>query len=289
MGDYAEKAAEQLAKAEKKLQSWSLFSNKYEDAAELIEKAANNFKLAKLWDEAGAAFLKLTECHTKLESKHEVASCYVDAANAFKKTNQRKAISCLEKAIDAFTELGRLSLAGKHHKDIGEMLEGEGNMEKAMFHFEQAAELYEGEEQSSTANTCKLKVAQFAAQLGAYLKAVEIFEAVALASLDNNLLKYSVKTYLLSAGLCQLCRNDSVAVSNALEKYESMDPTFKGTRECKLLRDLAAATEEGDVQQFTQVIADFDSLSRLDSWKTTVLLAAKRLVTAKENGGEDLC
>ena len=53
--------------------------------------------------------------------------------------------------------------------------------------------MYEGEEQTSTANTCKLKVAQFSAKLECYVKAIELFEAVALASLDNNLLKYSVK------------------------------------------------------------------------------------------------
>lgn len=289
MGDYGEKATEQLKKAEKKLQSWSLFSNKYEDAGELIEKAANNFKLAKLWDEAGSAYLKLIECQTKLESKHEVASSYVDAANAFKKTNPKQAVTCLEQAIDAFTDLGRLSLAAKHHKDIAEMLDAEGNVEKAMFHFEQAAELYEGEEQTSTANTCKLKVAQFAAQIELYVKAIEIFEAVAHASLDNNLLKYSVKTYLLNAGLCQLCRNDTVAIANAVDKYQEMDPTFRGTRECKLLQDLAQAMEEGDVTQFTNHVAEYDNLSRLDTWKTTILLAAKRLVASREGGSEDLC
>jgi hypothetical protein len=73
-----------------------------------------------------------------------------------------------------------------------------------MQHFERAAELYDGEEQTSTANSCKLKVAALAAHVEQYVKAVEIFEAVALASLSNNLLKYSVKSYLLNAGLCQV-------------------------------------------------------------------------------------
>lgn len=50
-------------------------------------QAANNFKLAKLWEEAGAAYLKLGECHKKLDSKHELASSFVDAANSYKKTN----------------------------------------------------------------------------------------------------------------------------------------------------------------------------------------------------------
>ena len=47
----AKEARELVARAEKKLQTskfMSMFSgNKYEDAAELLEKAANSFKLAK--------------------------------------------------------------------------------------------------------------------------------------------------------------------------------------------------------------------------------------------------
>jgi hypothetical protein len=39
MGDNAAKGADQLKKAEKKLASWQIFGNKYEDAAELLEKA----------------------------------------------------------------------------------------------------------------------------------------------------------------------------------------------------------------------------------------------------------
>lgn len=50
MGDYAARGADFLKKADKKLNSFGFFSsfgNKYEDAAELLEKAANHFKLAK--------------------------------------------------------------------------------------------------------------------------------------------------------------------------------------------------------------------------------------------------
>ena len=49
------------------------------------------------------------------------------------------------------------------------------------------------------------QVAQFAAELERYSEAIEIYEGVARASVDNNLLKYSAKGYLLNAGICQLC------------------------------------------------------------------------------------
>ena len=48
-------------------------------------------------------------------------------------------------------------------------------------------------------------MAQFAAELERYGEAVQIYEGVARQSVENNLLKYSAKGYLLNAGICQLC------------------------------------------------------------------------------------
>lgn len=47
MGDQIARGEEFEKKAEKKLNSWSFLGSKYEDAADLFEKAANCFKLAK--------------------------------------------------------------------------------------------------------------------------------------------------------------------------------------------------------------------------------------------------
>lgn len=47
MADQLARAEEFEKKAEKKLTSWGLFGSKYEDAADLFDKAANSYKLAK--------------------------------------------------------------------------------------------------------------------------------------------------------------------------------------------------------------------------------------------------
>lgn len=64
-----------------------------------------------------------------------------------------------------------------------------------------------------------------------------------------------------------------------------MDASFADSRECKLLVDLAAAMEAGDEGVFTDVVKEYDSMSRLDQWKTTLLLRAKKRCVAEE---EDL-
>ncbi len=47
MSDFESKARDYVAKGDKKLKSFGFFGNKYEEAADLYEKGANQFKLAK--------------------------------------------------------------------------------------------------------------------------------------------------------------------------------------------------------------------------------------------------
>ncbi|KAL1804995.1 hypothetical protein DCAR_0830785 [Daucus carota subsp. sativus] len=287
MSDQIAKGVEFEKKAEKKLTGWGLFGSKHEDAAELFEKAANCFKLAKSWDQAGAVYVKLAQCHIKLDSKHEAAGSYADAAHSYKKTNTKEAINCLEQAVNLFMEIGRLSMSARYYKEIAELCEQEENLEQAMHFYDKAADLFQSEDVSSSANQCKQKIAQFAAQLEHYQRAIDIYEDIARQSLNNNLLKYGVRGHLLNAGICQLCKKDVVAITNALDRYQELDPTFSGTREYKLLADLAGAVDEVDVAKFTDAVKEFDSMTKLDAWKTTLLLRVKESLKAREEEDED--
>lgn len=68
-----EKGDALVAQAEKALKKLRLFGNKYEDASEFLDQAANQYKLAKEWEKAGSTLEKLSQCHQKLESAHEEA------------------------------------------------------------------------------------------------------------------------------------------------------------------------------------------------------------------------
>ncbi|KAI3844465.1 hypothetical protein MKX03_022597 [Papaver bracteatum] len=296
MGDRAAKSGENfLNKAQKKINGgWALFSSnskyedsadKYEDAADLYEKSAKYFLKAKAWDSAAAAYIKLAGCHLKLERRHEAASAYVDAANAYKEiwNSPKEAISCLDQAVSQFMEIGSFNMAARCCKEIGELCEAQQNVYQAIAYFELAAHLFQREEvmkMNVSAHECKQKVAEFSAKQKQYRKAIEIYEEMAKQCLNNNLLKYSVKEYLLSAGLCQFCKDDVVALNNALEKYRDLDPTFSETRECKLLTVLAAATDEEDVGKFTDAVKEFKSMTRLDAWKTTMLFRAEKALVS---------
>jgi alpha-soluble NSF attachment protein len=75
-----------------------------------------------------------------------------------------------------------------------------------------------------------------------------------------------------------------VATNRALGQYRDIDTTFSSTREHQLLVDLAEAVEEGDQEKFADKLFQFDQMSKLDKWKTTLLLRVKEGVEEK---GED--
>ena len=75
--------------------------------------------------------------------------------------------------------MGKFQLAAKHHQTIAEVYETEAaDLEKAVQHYEQAADYFRGEESNSSANKCMLKVAQYSAQIENYDKAIKIYEQV---------------------------------------------------------------------------------------------------------------
>lgn len=102
-------------------------SNRLEDAVECYQRAANLFKMAKNWSQAGKAFCEAANLHSKAGSRHDAATNYVDASNCYKKTEPHEAVNCLKQAIAIYTDMGRFTMAAKHHQTIAEMYENEAN------------------------------------------------------------------------------------------------------------------------------------------------------------------
>ncbi|XP_070761487.1 N-ethylmaleimide-sensitive factor attachment protein, alpha b isoform X1 [Enoplosus armatus] len=293
-----------VAEAEKKMKSSQSFfgamfggSSKMEEACDMYVRAANMYKMAKNWSvktvnsltcniffsAAGNAFSQAARLHLQMQSKHDAATNFIDAGNAFKKADPQEAINCLNRAIEIYTDMGRFTIAAKHHITIAEIYETElVDIDKAIAHYEQAADYYKGEESTSSANKCLLKVATYAAQLEQYPKAIEIYEQVGTHAMDSTLLKYSAKDHFFKAALCHFCV-DMLNAKLAVQKYEEMFPAFSDSRECKLLKKLLDAYEEQNVDAYTDSVKEYDTISRLDQWLTTMLLRIKKTIQEDES------
>lgn len=68
-------------------------SAKLDQAIELYCRAANEFKKAKNWLAAGNAFCDAAKINAKLKIRHEVARCFVDAANCYRKVDTRRKLA----------------------------------------------------------------------------------------------------------------------------------------------------------------------------------------------------
>lgn len=155
---------------------------------------------------------------------------------------------------------------------------------QAIAHYEQSADYYKGEESNSSANKCLLKVAGYTAQLEQYQKAIDIYEQVGTNAMDSPLLKYSAKDYFFKAALCHFCI-DMLNAKLAVQKYEELFPAFSGSRECTLMKKLLDAHEEQNIDSYTEAVKEYDAISRLDQWLTTMLLRIKKTIQGDE---EDL-
>ena len=254
-----------------------------------------------------------------------MANTLVEAFKVYRKEEPTEAARVLAKAIQHYTIKGQFRRAATHQQNLAEVYELEiGDQRRALEAYETAAGWFESDNAEALANKLYLKVADLAALDGDYHKAIEKFEAVARSSVNNNLMKWSVKDYFLKAGICHMAtkvrtpeapsqspraspaiaptshhkpksfkityqltitsQQDIVATRRALQTYLELDNSFQQTREFLLLNDLAEAVEQGEQEQFADKLFQFDQMSKLDKWKTTLLLRVKNNI---EEQGED--
>ncbi|KAL2116956.1 hypothetical protein VTJ04DRAFT_9124 [Mycothermus thermophilus] len=279
-------------KAKKALQSaaggWGFFSNKeekYQNAADYYVQAANAYRLEKLNKEAGQAFEAAAAIHRdKLNEPDDAANLMVDAFKVYRKEYPQDAIRCIKVAIERYQAKGNFRRAASHLENAAELLEVDlGDRKTAMQFYADAARWYEEDGAKALANKLWLKEADIAALEGDYYRAIQNFEKVADSSLENHLMKYSVKDYFFKAGLCILATKDLVSARRNLQRYCEKDPSFAGQREAQLLSDLIEAIEQGNQEMFTDKLYAYDQMSRLDRWKSEILLRVKNQIEEADN------
>ncbi len=73
-----------------------------------------------------------------------------------------------------------------------------------------------------------------------------------------------------------IIRQDPVTARRSAATYASQDVTFASTRESKFLVALIEAREAGDIEAYTGAVVEYDQVTKLDNWKTSMLLKIKR-------------
>ena len=79
-----------------------------------------------------------------------------------------------------------------------------------------------------------------------------------------------------------------IFLRQALDKYQEWMPAFEDSRECKLVVKLIEAHDNNSADAFAEAIAEYDKITRIDEWLTTILLRIKKTITASEIEPSDL-
>lgn len=292
----ADNAKALVQQAEKKLKGgfMSFLSGgpRYDEAMELYQQAANQYKLAKDWQEAANCFTQCAYCARKSGSATDEATNLMEAGNVLKKISTKDAAESYEKAIAIYNTAGRFGQSAKLLMSIAETFEAEKvTCTEAKEYYKRAAELFDMDDHSKSNFTkCRLKVAEFAAKDGEYNEAIEIFELEAEKALQSTLLQYGAKEHFLRAGILHLVVGDSVTAKMAVEKYNGLDPRFQSSREGDLLATLVDAFDERDAEKFVDKLSEYDEVTKLDAWKTDFLLKVKESLapSSSDMGAVDL-
>ncbi|GAA6003558.1 alpha-soluble NSF attachment protein SEC17 [Rhodotorula paludigena] len=281
-GDQLRQKADKKASSSSGFSFFSSSSSKFEEAHDLYQSAGNAYKMDNAHKEAGDCFCKAAEMALKNDEKDDAANDFWTASKSYKKSHPELAVAALQKTIQLYKEKGRFRQAADRHKEIAAILAQEGgDIAGALEAYEAAGDIYMNEDATASANQCYKEAAELAGSLGQYPRAVQFFERVAQASLGSALTRYGVKEYYLKAGLCWLASGDVVSTKRAIDNYCNADPSFATTRECKFLNSIADAYDGGDQEEFTAHVAEYDRLTKLDAWKTSLLLNIKRSIASE--------
>lgn len=270
----------------------SAAEQKHEDAAELYKKAANAFKVGGFFTDAGDAYGRAAVIfQDKLANGMEASKSLTESGHCYKKSDPKKAIAAYRESISMLCDAGRLSQAARLSKETGELFENDDEEDSAALaieSYQQAADLYDMEQQKSQASQCLVKVAELSSAAldpPEFLQAAQLYEKLGKDCLDSNLLKYNAKGYFLQSILCHLANQDSVGAEKAMSMFNSLDFTFRESREGKFADGLVTCVNGFDDEGFATACYEYDRISKLDPWKTTILLSVKKSV---EGGGDGL-
>jgi len=271
-----DKAAEYEGRGDQLIQRVCKPKNeRLEDACECYTKAATCYKIAKKYTKSAENYLKIAQLQQFLKNDWEVASNFVEASRSYKLAGQhQESINNLKIAIPMLLEEGKFSSAARHTKEIAELYLNLGLIENAISSFQEAADIYIPEGETSSGNSCRIKVAELSAQIKQYSKASEVFEQIAVESMSqNNLQRFAAKILFLKAGLCILAV-DVVAARKAIERFNNTDVSFAGAKEGQFLEELTKTCESNDEDAFNSFLAKYQQ--EIDAWKTSVLLDIKK-------------
>ncbi len=259
-----------------------MFSSKesrMEEAAELLESAANIYKIRKDWKKAGETYEEMARLEIE-QGGSTAYSHYQNAAHCFSFVDKVRSNKNLDDAIESCEKAGKYMQAGKLAQKIANEFEENFDYANAIDKYKKAAEYFAMESQNtkSMQQQCLLKVADLMCisnHKDMFTEAPKIYEKLGMQYLTVPLLKSSAKDMFFKNVMCYIAKKDEVTAEINLKKYLLEDPTFDDTRDSKFLKAvIKCITDPTDVEGFRKEVQSYKTVRELDKWKLNMFAMA---------------
>ena len=125
---------------------------KWEEAAELYIKVANQYRMNKQLIKAGEMYKKASDAYRNSGNKHETASYLIKASDCL--DNQKT--EYLSQAITIYLEDGQFGIGARHTMKLAGILESDDKLSDAIDAYQKAADLYIMDSSNSTSTILNL-------------------------------------------------------------------------------------------------------------------------------------
>eukprot|EP00834_Sanchytrium_tribonematis_P001079 NODE_23_length_42016_cov_0.755803.p17 type:complete len:277 gc:universal NODE_23_length_42016_cov_0.755803:24623-25453(+) len=262
--------------ARQKLTGFGWFGNKYADAADLFSQAANQYIIDKNMEKATEMYEQSYHNYMQAHMEEDAFQVVQSMLKILKKDPESKGedklLNYSDKLIQHLLQKGRFHMAANFAKQLAEA--HHDNAVKIKYYLK-AGEWYEQEDAKALGMKCYHLHAMALMTDKQYELALAKMEYISSNALNDNLQKYMVKEYLFVALIIAM-NLDVLLLNQKMQEYSNMDPSFAQTREYKCIEQLSKSLEEGDSEQFSTVLRQYDQLSKLDEFKTNLLLNVKQ-------------
>jgi alpha-soluble NSF attachment protein len=251
----------------------------YDAAAEHFQAASGGYKMINDWAAAAECLQLYAAALTHLGQPGLAAGELVDAAHCCVRTGN-DAAPFLRLAADTYLSANRFDRAAKCVLEMAAAADATGSEEARQLYAE-AVDLFgktAAGGDSTDCRHCRVKLGELASSDA---EAADIFERLGRDECvgDNRRrhggASYLARKFFLQSLLCHLAQGDTVQARRKQEQFADLDCTFPGSRENAFVAQLITAMDDGSAEVFADACADYDRVTPLDAWKTSVLLRAK--------------
>eukprot|EP00904_Undaria_pinnatifida_P009336 jgi/Undpi1/5532/HiC_scaffold_2.g00809.m1 len=299
-----EKWVHQAEKAQRRMYAGALTRFKFQDASCYLEQAAQCFRIAKRFQDAGVAYKQCGRMEEKLKKPEVAASFYHQAALCFRKDDPQEATACYLNSINLYCQTQLFATAARLEGDVAELMLKDRNRSLAIAHYVKAADFYRANTTCGKAtDRCLLKAAYELGLFEKYVEAAALFEEVGRRMLVDELLKFNSPDTFLRAVLCLLCASQMPEITPTPRPKPGVDPSlsrptlnsvkakilsfgkinsvFQGSRAYLFAVDMVLVGEEGDYDLFAARVYAYNNVCRLDAWYLRTLKTIAAHVEAK--------